>query len=323
MKDRKIKVSIEGGAGYVAGELIRILLNHPMVEISSVHSESHQGVLLSKVHRDLLGETTLCFRTLDLQETDILFYCKGHGHSPSFLNNTKLPAKLKFIDMGRDFRNEKKGFVYGLTELNGKRVASSYRITNPGCFATSILLGLLPMAHAGLLNDEVHIQAITGSSGSGQTYCETSHYSWRANNISVYKPFIHEHLDEIKQTIHGLQPGFDKDINFIPLRGNYTRGIHSCMYTNTPYPIDLIRKMYEEYYNTEPFIVLSDELPSLKQVVNTNKCIIYLEKHKDKLLIISIIDNLIKGASGQAVQNMNLMFGLEPTLGLILKSTAF
>jgi len=319
----KIKVAIEGGAGYTAGELLRILINHPSVDIKFVNSESHKGKPLSDVHRDLFDDTNLCFGSIDFTQVDVVFICKGHGKSLQFMKESSLPPNIKVIDLSEDFRDERDGFVYGLPELNRERIKSSSKIANPGCFATSIQLALLPLAANHLLTDDVHITALTGSTGAGQSLSETSHFSWRNNNISVYKPFRHQHLKEINRNIVKLQPDYQSDVNMIPVRGNFSRGILSSIYTQCYQDFQSVKKFFTDYYANHPYIRIIEDLPDLKQVVNTNKCLLYLEKVDDKIYIVSIIDNLLKGASGQAVQNMNLMFGLEETAGLNLKGIGF
>ena len=319
----KIRIAIEGGAGYTAGELVRLLIHHPYSEVKYIHSESNARKPISFIHSDLIGETDLVFSDIDFNDCDVLFLCKGHGQSVIFLNNQTLPPSVKVIDLSQDFRPETNGFTYGLPELQADKIRASCRIANPGCFATTIELALLPLAAAGLLKDDIHITAITGSTGAGQAPSDTTHFSWRNNNISVYKPFRHQHLKEIKMSIKKLQPGFDQELNLIPVRGNFSRGILASMYTKCTDDYTNVKNLYREYYLRHPFVIISDTMPDLKQVVNTNKCILYLEIFEDKLYIISIIDNLIKGASGQAVQNMNLMFGFSEDTGLRLKSIAF
>ncbi len=321
-----IKIGIIGGAGYTAGELIRILLNHSLAEIEFVQSTSNAGNLISDVHADLLGETDLVFtEKMPFDEVDVIFLCMGHGKSKEFIKNNSFPKFLKIIDLSHDYRIKREGndFVYGLPELNKEEIESSERIANPGCFATGIQLAFLPLAATGLLKDEIHIQAITGSTGAGQNPSSTSHFSWRNNNLSAYKVFQHQHEGEIIQSLKQLQPDFGHEFNFIPIRGNHTRGIFVSAYTNYDGSVEDARKLYETYYSDHPFVFVVDKNPALKQVVNTNKAILYLEKHGNKLVIISLTDNLIKGASGQAVQNMNLMFGLEEKTGLNLKPVAF
>lgn len=321
-----IKVGIIGGAGYTAGELLRILLYHPQAEIVFVQSSSNAGNPVSDVHVDLLGETALKFTAeLPLSEVDFVFLCMGHGKSKEFVEKNELLSNLKVIDLSHDFRLKRKGndFVYGLPELNRETIRKASKIANPGCFATGIQLALLPLAAANLLVDEVHVQAITGSTGAGQKPTETSHFSWRNNNLSAYKIFEHQHEGEILQSLGQLQPGFSEGFNFVPIRGNHTRGIFVSAYTKFEGSLEEAKELYRNYYRGHPFVFLAENNPSLKQVVNTNKAVIYLEKHKDKLVIISLTDNLIKGASGQAVQNMNLMFGLDEKTGLNLKPVAF
>ncbi len=317
-----IKVGIIGGGGYTAGELIRILLNHPDAEIDFVQSQSQEGKLVSEVHQDLIGECWLRFSSEFSTDVDVLFLCQGHGRSIRLLEEHDIPEDVTIIDLSRDFRLEEE-FVYGLPELNKPEIRESYRIANPGCFATALQLGLLPLAQAHELKSEVHIHALTGSTGAGQSPTATTHFSWRSNNVSVYKAFKHQHLDEIKRSLLQLQPDFDYDLNFIPIRGNFTRGIFASLYLDTDLSEEELLAQYENFYLDDPFVMLSPSNPSLKQVVNTNKCILYIERHNKKALIISMIDNLIKGASGQAIQNMNLTQGLEETAGLQLKPIAF
>lgn len=323
IQKKKIKVAIEGAAGYTAGELLRILLFHPLVEVGYVHSESNDGNPVYAVHKDLLGETDLVFNEIDFTDTDVLFLCKGHGQSVKFMQQTNLPEHVKVIDLSTDYRDESNEFVYGLPELQRDKIRDARFIANPGCFATSIELALLPLASAGLLTNEVHITSITGSTGAGQSPSETTHFSWRSNNISVYKPFRHQHLTEIGMCINKLQPGFNKAVNLVPVRGNFSRGILTSCYTECALTIAEIEKLYHDYYKNHPFTILSYENPDLKQVVNTNKCILYLEQYGNKVFVLSLIDNLLKGASGQAVQNMNLMFGFPENTGLQLKSIGF
>jgi N-acetyl-gamma-glutamyl-phosphate reductase len=321
-----IKVGIIGGAGYTAGELLRILLNHPQAEIGFVQSSSNAGNPVTDVHVDLIGETDLKFtEEMPFSEVDVIFLCMGHGKSKEFMEKNKLPEALKVIDLSHDFRLKREGnsFVYGLPELNREEIKKSKYIANPGCFATGIQLALLPLAADSLLNDEVHIQAITGSTGAGQKSTDTSHFSWRNNNLSAYKIMEHQHEGEILQSLKQLQPTYNMDFNFVPIRGNHTRGIFVTAYTRFDGSVEYAKKLYNDYYNQHPFVFLTDINPGMKQVVNTNKAVIYLEKHNNKLVVISITDNLIKGASGQAVQNMNLMFGLDEKAGLNLKPVTF
>ena len=325
----KIKIGIAGGAGYTGGELVRILLNHPATEIIFVHSKSNAGNLLSDVHTDLLGETEIKFSSTLSDKIDVLFLCMGHGESVKFIAENKISKKIKIIDLSQDFRLSYKlqvtsyKFVYGLPELNRNEIKKANNIANPGCFATAIQLALLPLAAKKLLDDAVHVSAVTGSTGAGQSLSATNHFTWRNNNISIYKAFEHQHLAEITQSIKQLQRNFSSPINFIPYRGNFTRGILASVYTRSKLSLEEAKKCYKDYYRSHPFVIVSEKNPDIKQVVNTNKCILYLEKHGDKIFVQSVIDNLTKGASGQAVQNMNLMFGLEETCGLRLKPSAF
>lgn len=327
--NKKIRVGIAGGAGYTGGELIRILLNHPNAELAFVHSKSNAGNLLSDVHTDLLGETEIKFTSSLSGDIDVLFLCMGHGESVKFLSENNIGDKIKVIDLSQDFRlssRQSSGvrqFIYGLPELHREDILRASNIANPGCFATAIQLALLPLASKKLLTDEVHVSAVTGSTGAGQSLSATNHFTWRNNNISTYKAFQHQHLAEITQSLKQLQGNFSSAINFVPYRGNFTRGILAAVYTNSKLSLEEAKKLYMEYYKGHPFVSVSGKNPDVKQVVNTNKCIVYLEKHGDKLFIQSIIDNLAKGASGQAVQNMNLIFGLEETAGLKLKAAYF
>lgn len=318
-----MKVGIIGGAGYTAGELLRILLHHPQAEIEFVHSNSNAGNPVFSVHQDLIGETDLVFTNTISQAVDVLFLCVGHGEAVKFLEKNAIGSHIKIIDLSQDHRIAKLDWVYGLPELNKPAIQKSKYVANPGCFATCIELALLPLAKLHLLVNEVHISGTTGSTGAGQKPSDTTHFSWRNNNLSVYKAFEHQHLAEITQSIKQLQPHFQHDINFVPYRGNFTRGILVTAYTEFGGTLDEAKAIYQKYYENEPFMILSAQNPDLKQVVNTNKCVLYLEKHKNKLMIISLIDNLTKGASGQAVQNMNLLFGLPETEGLLLKPSAF
>ncbi|MEO5911365.1 MAG: N-acetyl-gamma-glutamyl-phosphate reductase [Pelobium sp.] len=344
---KKIKVGIVGGAGYTGGELLRILVNHPETEITFVNSNSNAGNLISAVHTDLLGDTDLKFTDQLSQEIDVLFLCVGHGDARKFLEANSFNDNIKIIDLSQDFRLNQKSeignrkFVYGLPELNKERIKSVQNIANPGCFATCLQLALLPLAASGLLKSEVHISATTGSTGAGQKPGATSHFSWRNNNLSVYKAFEHQHLNEIGESLNSLTPtlsegegvtfnlpsplgeGSGVRLNFIPYRGAFPRGIIASMYLDCDLNLEEAEKIYQDFYVDAPFTHLSKQNIDLKQVVNTNKCLIHLEKHGNKLMIISIIDNLLKGASGQAVQNMNLMFGLEETMGLRLKASFF
>lgn len=322
----KIKAGVIGGAGYTAGELLRILVNHPNVEIEFVNSSSNAGNPVVDVHSGLVGETDLIFTSeLPFEKVDVLFLCSAHGDSKKFMDENNVPDSLKIVDLSTDYRQKRDDhdFVYGLPEMNRSEISKAQRIANPGCFATAIQLALLPLAAAGKITDEVHVNAITGSTGAGVKPSSTSHFSWRNNNISIYKAFGHQHLQEIGQSMRQLQAGFDKDINFIPVRGNFARGIYATTYLNTDLSINEAREIFKNYYSDAAFTFVVDKNPDMKQVVNTNKAIVYLEKHGNKLLIVSMIDNLLKGASGQAVQNMNLMFGLDEKAGLNLKSIGF
>lgn len=325
--ENKIKAGIIGGAGYTGGELIRLLLNHPYTEISFVHSKSNSGKNLYEVHHDLAGETDLKFSSAISEDADVIFLCLGHGESSVFIKENKLPENCKIIDLSQDFRlnenNRNGSFVYGLPELCKAEITKAKNIANPGCFATCIQLGLLPLAAKNLLNDNIHISGITGSTGAGRGLTETSHFSWRNNNISTYKVFDHQHLLEINQNLKHIQNGFKHKIHFVPYRGNFSRGIITTAYTQTDINIEEAIALYEDYYKEHPFVHITRINPHLKQVVNTNKCLVYLQKHNDTLVIVSAIDNLLKGASGQAVQNMNLVFGIEETAGLKLKAMAF
>lgn len=320
-----ITVGIVGGAGYTGGEAIRLLINHPNVDLKFVHSRSNAGNLLSDVHADLTGDTELKFTDAS-QYADVVFLCLGHGESKKFLLENILDDSVKVIDLSQDFRlgdsvgNRK--FVYGLPELNKDSIKKASNIANPGCFATAIELGLLPLAKLGLLK-EVYTTGITGSTGAGQKLQDTTHFTWRANNISAYKTLTHQHLKEITQSVKQLQPAFSGAINFVPWRGDFTRGIFVSSVITTDKSLDELGSIYRDFYNGHPFTVVSGQTLDLKQVVNTNKCVINLEKEGDKLVVHSAIDNLLKGASGQAVQNMNIMFGLEETAGLKLKSGVF
>jgi len=322
----KIKVGVIGGAGYTAGELLRILVHHSAVEIVFVNSSSNAGNPVVDVHSGLIGETDLIFTSeLPFGEVDALFLCSAHGDSKKFMDNNDVPAAVKIIDLSTDYRAKSPhhDFVYGLPELNREDIRRATRIANPGCFATAIQLAIFPLAAAGLLTDEIHVNAITGSTGAGVKPSDTSHFSWRNNNISIYKPFGHQHLGEIGQSLRQLQAGFSKAVNFIPVRGNFARGIYVTAYTQCSLSLDDAKELYKDFYKDAAFTFVVDKNPDMKQVVNTNKGIVYLEKHGDKLLIVSMIDNLLKGASGQAVQNMNLMFGIDEKTGLNLKPVAF
>jgi len=322
----RIKAGIIGGAGYTAGELIRLLINHPNAEIAFVHSASHAGNRIADVHEGLIGETDLVFSdTFSLDEIDALFLCSGHGDSRTFMESRSIPDSLKIIDLSTDFRHKgtADGFVYGLPELNKSSIKTASRIANPGCFATAVQLALLPLAAVGLLREEIHVNAITGSTGAGVKSGATAHFSWRADNVSIYKPFEHQHLKEITESLLQLQAGWSSPIYFIPVRGNFTRGIFSCTYTVCDLPQEEVKMLYSDFYRDAAFTFVTDNNPDLKQATNTNKCIVFPEKHGNRLLIVSVIDNLLKGASGQAVQNFNLMFGLDERTGLHLKANGF
>lgn len=320
-----IKVGIIGGAGYTGGELLRILIHHPQVHIEFVHSRSQAGKPVYFTHNDLLGDTSLVFTDKLSPESpvDVLFLCSGHGESKKFLSENPWAKSLKIIDLSTDYRDQSEGFVYGLPELQRDRIATASHVANPGCFATAIQLGLLPLAASKQLREAVHVSAITGSTGAGQSLSTTSHFSWRSSNISIYKAFNHQHLKEIKQSLVSLQSDFSQPVNFIPYRGNFTRGIMANMYTRFRGSIADAQNLYGEFYQDHPFTHMSQQELDVKQVMNTNKCLIHLAIHDGNLLITSIIDNLTKGASGQAVQNMNLVFGLPETMGLGLKSVGF
>ncbi len=336
-----IKVGIVGSAGYTGGELLRVLIYHPEVEIVFANSASNAGNKLYEVHNDLFGDTELTFSSDFHSDIDVLFLCVGHGDARKFLNANPVAASVKIIDLSQDYRlrantaYQGQQFVYGLPELNKEAIKSAQYIANPGCFATNIQLALLPLASKGLLPDQIHVNATTGSTGAGQKPGATTHFSWRNNNLSAYKSFEHQHLQEISESLDQLQNGFlpasddsllaraAERINFVPQRGDFTRGIFSAIYVDSDLTEEQAYELYESYYATHPFTHVSRSNIDLKQVVNTNKSIIHLEKHGNKLLILNVTDNLLKGASGQAVQNMNLMFGLNERTGLNLKSVGF
>lgn len=321
-----IKVGIIGGAGYTAGELIRILIRHPEVELVFIHSKSNAGNKITDVHGGLYGETDLCFTDqMQLNGVDLLYLCSAHGDSQTFMESHQLPDAVKVIDLSTDYRmkSHSHAFVYGLPELNRRAICAAKYVANPGCFATAIQLALLPLAKHLMLNHEVHVNAITGSTGAGVKPSGTSHFSWRNDNISIYKPFTHQHLGEIKQSLSQLQTSFNSDIWFLPVRGNFSRGIFATLYTKCTVSLEEISKIYASYYDDHSFTFVVDKGLDLKQVVNTNKCLLHLQKQGDQLLITSVIDNLLKGASGQAVHNMNLMFNLQEAVGLHLKPSAF
>ena len=323
----KIRVAIAGSTGYTGGELFRILLNHPNVEIVAATTTSAEGVRVDSVHRDLIGETDLCFG-YELNDPDVIFLCLGHGISRQFVDTHAIKPECRIIDLGNDFRLDGdyagRKFVYGLCESAREQVRSAHDVANPGCFATAIQLATLPLAAAGLINDEIHVTAITGSTGAGKKPGDTTHFSYRSDNISIYKLFTHQHLGEIKQNLcrAGAE---DPVVNFVPLRGDFTRGIFASVYTRAAEGMtqDEYRKLYEDYYAESPFVFHSNEGISMKEVVNTNKGLVHVELHDGYVHIASCIDNLVKGAAGQAVQNMNLMFNLPEDTGLRLKPSAF
>lgn len=324
-----IKAGIIGGAGYTAGELIRLIMNHEAVALDFVYSTSNAGNPVQDVHRDLFGDTDLKFTKHINPNVDVLFLCLGHGNSSAFLKENEFSSNTKIIDLSNDFRLKEdsvflgKKFVYGLPEINKKEIKEAQYIANPGCFATAIQLALLPLAKASLLREDIHVNAVTGSTGAGVSLSATTHFSWRDNNFSHYKAFDHQHLGEINQQINRLQTDFEKEVIFIPNRGNFSRGIFATAYTQFEGSLQEANGLFRDFYKEAVFTHVSDKDIFLKQVVNTNKCLIHLKKHKNKLLIASEIDNLLKGASGQAIQNMNLMFGFEETEGLQLKANFF
>lgn len=320
-----IEAGIIGGAGYTAGELIRIILRHPEVNLNFVYSTSQPGKPVAQVHQDLLGETGLKFSNQINKDTDVVFLCLGHGNSKKFLSENSFSEKTRIVDLSTDFRmaSEDHSFVYGLPEFHKEKIQAADFIANPGCFATAISLAILPLAKKKLSNGEWHINAVTGATGAGTSLSATTHFTWRDNNFSAYKSFGHQHLNEIGQSLKNFDPDFNSEINFIPNRGNFSRGIHATAYTNFSGSTEDAIAIYEESYKDAAFTFVVEEELHLKQVVNTNKCLLRVEKFGNKLLVTSIIDNLLKGASGQAVQNMNLMFGLNEKLGLDLKASYF
>lgn len=318
-----IKAGIVGGAGYTAGELLRLLTLHPQVEVAMVHSSSNAGNRVGEVHSGLEDSELVFTDKLELEGLDVLFLCSAHGQSSVFLAENELPAGLKIIDLAQDFRDESNGFVYGLPELQKDSICRATRIANPGCFATAIQLSLLPLAAAGKLPADIHITGVTGSTGAGVKPGSTTHFSWRSDNLSVYKAFEHQHLAEIRRSLSKLQAGFDGELNFVPVRGNFARGIFVMAYMKTSISLNDAYALFEDFYKEQPFVSISHKPIDLKQAVNTNRARLALEKHGDTLLVTCAIDNLLKGASGQAVQNMNLMFGLSETTGLQLKPSAF
>ena len=321
-----IRIGIIGGAGYTAGELCRLLLNHPEAEIVFINSESNAGNLITDVHEGLYGETDMRFTDeLPFEDVDVVYFCFGHGKSTQFLTDHYIPADVRIIDLAQDFRLAAEGndYVYGLPELNRTAILGAQHVANPGCFATCIQLGLLPLADAGLLQGDVSVNAITGSTGAGVKPSSTTHFSWRSGNMSIYKAYQHQHVPEIVQSLQQLQPSFEGAIDFIPYRGDFPRGIFATEVITCDAPEEEIADLYRDFYSDAPFTHYVDRAVDLKQVVNTNKCLIHAERHGNKLLVTSVIDNLLKGASGQAVQNMNLMFELEEDAGLRLKPLAF
>lgn len=322
----KIRVGIIGGTGYTGGELLRLLLHHQNVEVKFVHSRHKSGLRIADVFVDLIGDTNLVFTSVISQDVDAVFLCTSHGESKKILADSAFDDSIHIIDLSQDFRifnGEKSDFVYGLPELNRDLIKQAKHIANPGCFATAIQLALLPLAAKNLLHSDIYISATTGSTGAGQSLSETSHFSWRQNNQSVYKAFTHQHLHEIKQSIKQLQGVYENKMIMIPQRGSFTRGILASVTLTCQEDIEDIKRLFELYYESHPFTHVSHKNIDIKQVVNTNKCLLYLEKQDEHLMIVSAIDNLLKGASGQAVQNMNLMFGLEETQGLKLKASIF
>lgn len=324
---KKINVGIIGGAGYTGGELIRLLINHPGVSVSYIHSRSNAGKPVASVHHDIVGDTDLIFSGQLSNDVDVIFLCVGHGEARKFLEANDIAVNIKVIDLSQDFRLESnssfksRNFIYGLPEINRDKIRSAQNIANPGCFATAIQLGLLPLAQAGILN-EVHSTGITGSTGAGQGLSPTSHFSWRANNVQAYKTLTHQHLKEINQSLTQLG-AIHQEVNFVPWRGDFTRGIFISSVINCMWDYQQLLELFNEFYKDHPFTIVSQQEIFLKQVVNTNKCVLQLEKVGTKLVVHSAIDNLLKGASGQAVQNLNLMFGLDEKTGLSLKATAF
>lgn len=323
--DKKIRIGILGAAGYTGGELIRVLLNHPQAEIVFANSESNAGNPVAEVHEGLYGETDLRFtRDMPWGEVDVVFFCFGHGKSRAFLQEHAIPPHVRIIDLAQDFRIAgDHDYVYGLPETHRGQTVGARHVANPGCFATCIQLALLPALKADLISGDIHVNGITGSTGAGQKPGATTHYSWRNDNISVYKTFTHQHLLEINQTVQELRPGYDGRVLFIPQRGCFARGIYVTAYARCTAPLEQVQQAYEDYYRDAAFTHVVAKSPDMKQVVNTNKAVVYVERHEDQLLMICCIDNLLKGAVGQAVQNMNLMFGLDERAGLGLKASAF
>ena len=320
-----IKVGILGAAGYTGGELIRLLLNHPEAEIVFANSESNAGNLVSDVHEGLIGDTDLCFTdAMPFDQVDVVFFCFGHGKSEAFLKEHTIPANIKIIDLAQDFRIKgNHDYVYGLPEINKAEIVKAQHVANPGCFATAIQVALLPAAKMGLLTEDVAVNAITGSTGAGQKPGATTHFSWRSDNLSIYKAFSHQHIAEIRQSLTQIQGCLDASIDFIPYRGNFARGIFCTAVVKTQASAEDVIAAYKDFYRDAAFTHYSDKAIDLKQVVNTNKALVHVDCFEGKILVTSAIDNLLKGAVGQAVQNMNLLFGLEETAGLKLKASAF
>ena len=321
-----IKIGILGAAGYTGGEIIRLLLNHPEAEIVFANSESNAGNLVSDVHEGLIGETDLMFTDeIPFGEVDVVFFCFGHGKSEAFLKEHTIPENVKIIDLAQDFRiaAPTHDYVYGLPEINKAEIQRAQHVANPGCFATCIQLGLLPAAKMGLLTSDVAVNAITGSTGAGQKPGATTHFSWRNNNLSIYKPFQHQHIAEIRQSLKQVQGHLDADIDFIPYRGDFARGIFATEVIRTDADANEVIAAYKEFYRDAAFTHYADKPLDMKQVVNTNKCLVHIDAFEGKLLVTSCIDNLLKGAVGQAVQNMNIMFALDEASGLRLKASAF
>lgn len=321
----KIQAGIIGASGYTGGELIRLLLQHPKAEINFAYSRTHHGKAITTIHSDLIGDTTLQFTDTINPDVDVVFTCLPHGETGEFLKTHLFSDNVKTIDLSNEFRlkNTSSDFVYGLPEIYKNKIKSAQKIANPGCFATAIQLALLPLAKAGLLQSAIHVSGTTGSTGAGNKLTTSSHFTWRNNNFSTYKAFTHQHLDEIGESVLQLQPSFSSAINFIPHRGNFTRGILITAYTEIESSLAEVIKLYNAFYSEAPFVFVSDVNIDVKQVINTNKCLLYLEKQGKNLIITSVLDNLLKGASGQAVQNMNLLFGFDEMTGLRLKPSAY